>query len=113
MRLPLLDVNQNSRSGCQSILAARSTLNFESGVQRPVAGSIRAISGGLVALSQTAAIFAVVPVAVEASVKPVNVPLVIIPTSCSFPPDAGARNNRWWPASSDRKKTVRLSAEML
>ena len=95
MRLPRLDVNQNSRNGCQSIWAVRAVLNFVSGVQRPVVASTRTISGGFVALSQTAAIRtgpAVVPVATW---RVPNVPLVIVPTSCSLPPATGARNSRW------------------
>src|SRR5712671_524539 len=113
MRLPRLDVNQNSRNGCQSILAARSVLNLVSGVARPVAGSILTISGGFVALSQTAAILGAVVMAAKATCRPPSVPLVIVPTSCSLPPAAGARNRRWWPASSARKKTVRLSGAIV
>src|SRR6266850_1884195 len=109
MRLPRADVNQNSRSACQSIVAARSLLNFVSAVHRPVAGSILTISGGLVALSHTAAIFTELPVVAGATCRPLNVPLVILPTSCSRPSGAGVRNRRVWPASSARKYTLRLS----
>src|SRR5437899_8391364 len=91
MRLPRLDVNQNSRSGCQSILAARSVLNLESGVERPVAGSILTISGGFVALSHTAATLNALPVVDVATRKPPKVPLDIMPTSCSFAPPRCSR----------------------
>src|SRR2546428_13905400 len=107
MRLPRLDVNQNSRSGCQSILAARSVLNLESGVERPVAGSILSISGGFVALSHTAATLNALPVADVATCKPPNVPLVILPTSCSFAPLL-ARDSPSWAPYSARQEAVRV-----
>src|SRR2546427_12598000 len=88
MRLPRLDVNQNSRSGCQSILAARSVLNLESGVERPVAGSILTISGGFVALSHTAATVTPLPVVDAATRKPPNRPPLTPPTPASLGPPA-------------------------
>ena len=56
MRRPSRPVNQKSRSGSQSIDAAFAVLNEVSIVRFPETGSIRAISGGLIALSQFATI---------------------------------------------------------
>src|SRR5215510_3840278 len=54
MRRPSRPVNENSRSGCQSIDSAVFVVNDVRKVLAPLAGSIRTISDGRMALSQLA-----------------------------------------------------------
>src|SRR5437763_4927452 len=109
MRSPRLLVSQNSRSGCHSICATRSSVKCDSGVHLPVLRSMRPTSGGWTADCQLATTAtgcwrSAVGGDCEAMLRPPYAPDSVVPTSFVSPPVAGTRYNFTYPWFSAVKR---------